>query len=75
MRSLFVLPLFFFVFQAQGQDLSPSCSHRGIHVGKRTEVEAYRLTNRAGSGVISMKLSPKTGKTVIGNVIVDKEQD
>ena len=44
-------------------------------VGKRTEVEAYRLTNRAGSGVISMKLSPKTGKTVIGNVIVDKEQD
>ncbi|MDB4257443.1 DNA gyrase subunit A [Arcobacteraceae bacterium] len=44
-------------------------------VGKRTEVEAYRLTNRAGSGVISMKLSSKTGKTVIGNVIVDKEQD
>jgi DNA gyrase subunit A len=44
-------------------------------VGKRTEVEAYRLTNRAGSGVISMKLSPKTGKTVIGNVIVDKDQD
>jgi len=44
-------------------------------VGKRTEVEAYRLTNRAGSGVISMKLSPKTGKTVIGNVIVDEEQD
>ena len=44
-------------------------------VGKRTEVEAYRLTNRAGSGVISMKLSPKTGKKVIGNVIVDEEQD
>jgi len=44
-------------------------------VGKRTEVEAYRLTNRAGSGVISMKLSPKTGKTVVGNVIVDNDQD
>ena len=44
-------------------------------VGKRTEVEAYRLTNRAGSGVASMKLSPKTGKTVIGNVIVDEDQD
>ncbi|MEA2019298.1 MAG: DNA gyrase subunit A [Campylobacterota bacterium] len=44
-------------------------------VGKRTEVEAYRLTNRAGSGVISMKLSPKTGKKVVGNVIVDEEQD
>jgi len=44
-------------------------------VGKRTEVEAYRLTNRAGSGVASMKLSPKTGKTVVGNVIVDEDQD
>ncbi|RLA73750.1 MAG: DNA gyrase subunit A [Epsilonproteobacteria bacterium] len=44
-------------------------------VGKRTEVEAYRLTNRAGSGVISMKLSAKTGKSVIGNVLVDVEQD
>jgi DNA gyrase subunit A len=48
-------------------------SERGV--GKRTEVEAYRLTNRAGSGVISMKLSPKTGKTVVGNVIVDEDQD
>ena len=44
-------------------------------VGKRTEVEAYRLTNRAGSGVIAMKLSPKTGKTVVGNVLVDATQD
>lgn len=44
-------------------------------VGKRTQVEAYRVTNRAGSGVISMKLSPKTGKSVIGNVIVDENQD
>jgi DNA gyrase subunit A len=44
-------------------------------VGKRTEVEAYRLTNRAGSGVIAMKLSPKTGKTVVGNVLVDPTQD
>ncbi len=44
-------------------------------VGKRTEVEAYRLTNRSGSGVIAMKLSSKTGKTVIGNVLVDSTQD
>jgi DNA gyrase subunit A len=46
-----------------------------LGVGKRTEVEAYRLTNRAGSGVISMKLSPKTGKKVVGNVLVDPTQD
>mgnify|MGYP001293436957 CR=1 FL=1 len=44
-------------------------------VGKRTTVEEYRVTNRAGSGVISMKLSAKTGKTVVGNVLVDENQD
>lgn len=37
-------------------------SEKGI--GKRTTIEEYRLTNRAGSGVIAMKLSPKTGNIV-----------
>lgn len=60
------------VIENEQQELL-TVSEKGV--GKRTEVEAYRLTNRAGSGVISMKLSPKTGKTVIGNVLVDKDQD
>ncbi len=47
-------------------------SEKGI--GKRTTVTEYRLTNRAGSGVISMKLSNKTGN-VIGEVLVDESQD
>ncbi|PHR70371.1 MAG: DNA gyrase subunit A [Arcobacter sp.] len=47
-------------------------SEKGI--GKRTIVSEYRETNRAGSGVISMKLSNKTGN-VIGEVLVDEEQD
>jgi len=47
-------------------------SEKGI--GKRTLVSEYRETNRAGSGVISMKLSNKTGN-VIGEVLVDEEQD
>lgn len=47
-------------------------SEKGI--GKRTEVAEYRLTNRAGSGVISMKLSNKTGN-VVGEVLVDESQD
>ena len=47
-------------------------SEKGI--GKRTTVEEYRLTNRAGSGVIAMKLSPKTGN-IIGEVLVDETQD
>ena len=47
-------------------------SEKGI--GKRTVVSEYRETNRAGSGVISMKRSNKTGD-VIGEVIVDEKQD
>jgi len=60
------------VIEHEQQELL-TVSEKGV--GKRTEVEAYRLTNRAGSGVISMKLSNKTGKTVVGNVIVDVDQD
>ncbi|NVJ54209.1 MAG: DNA gyrase subunit A [Campylobacteraceae bacterium] len=47
-------------------------SEKGI--GKRTTVDEYRLTNRAGSGVISMKLHQKTGN-VVGAVLVDETQD
>ena len=60
------------VIEHEEQELL-TVSEKGV--GKRTDVEAYRLTNRAGSGVISMKLSPKTGKTVVGNVLVDEDQD
>ena len=48
-------------------------SEKGI--GKRTTAGEYRLTNRAGSGVIAMKLNPKTGKHVIGCLIVEDNMD
>ena len=60
------------VIENESQELL-TVSEKGV--GKRTNVEEYRLTNRAGSGVISMKLSNKTGKKVVGSVIVDEEQD
>ena len=44
-------------------------SERGI--GKRTTADAYRLQSRAGKGVISMKLTEKTGKMV--GVVVNEE--
>ncbi|RXJ82974.1 DNA gyrase subunit A [Arcobacter cloacae] len=59
------------VVSSEDQELL-TVSEKGI--GKRTTVSEYRLTNRAGSGVISMKLSPKTGN-VIGEVLVDDTQD
>ncbi len=59
------------VISSEEQEILP-ISEKGI--GKRTTVSEYRLTNRAGSGVISMKLSNKTGN-VVGEVLVDETQD
>lgn len=49
-----------------------SVSEKGI--GKRTEANEYRITNRGGKGVIAMKLTPKTGK-LVGIVNVDENMD
>lgn len=48
-------------------------SEKGI--GKRTDAGEYRLTNRGGSGVIAMKMSAKTGKHVVGCLMVDETMD
>jgi len=48
-------------------------SEKGI--GKRTTSGEYRLTNRGGSGVIAMKMTAKTGKYVVGIVMVDESMD
>ncbi|MEA1955924.1 MAG: DNA gyrase subunit A [Campylobacterota bacterium] len=48
-------------------------SEKGI--GKRTEAGEYRLTNRGGSGVIAMKMTAKTGKNVVGCLMVDENMD
>ena len=68
MRSLFVLPLFFFVFQVQGQELSPSCSHRGIHVGERTEVDDFRSDSiDILHTIISIDFSNSSAQSLVGN--------
>jgi DNA gyrase subunit A len=47
-------------------------SEKGL--GKRTTANEYREQNRAGKGVISMKLTPKTGD-VVGVVFVEEDKD
>ena len=44
-------------------------------IGKRTDAGEYRLTNRGGSGVIAMKMTAKTGKNIIGCLMVDEDMD
>jgi len=41
--------------------------------GKRTEIQDYRLTGRAGKGVINMKLTDKTGTVVKSQSVDDKD--
>ncbi|SFV75646.1 DNA gyrase subunit A [hydrothermal vent metagenome] len=48
-------------------------SEKGI--GKRTSAAEYRLTNRGGSGVIAMKLTNKTGKHIVGVLMVEEDMD
>ena len=43
-------------------------------LGKRTEVDAYRLQKRGGSGVINLKTSPKTGQVVAVKSVQEDEQ-
>jgi len=47
-------------------------SEKGL--GKRTTASEYREQNRAGKGVISMRLTPKTGD-VVGVVMVEENKD
>lgn len=42
--------------------------------GKRTEVEEYRVQNRGGRGVITYKVTPKTGE-IVGIKIVTGDED
>jgi DNA gyrase subunit A len=41
--------------------------------GKRTAVENYRKTARAGKGVINLKVSEKTGKVVTTSSVEDED--
>ncbi|MFH0711890.1 MAG: DNA gyrase subunit A [archaeon] len=41
--------------------------------GKRSEIEDYRLTGRAGKGVINMKVTAKTGEIVKSESVIDSD--
>jgi DNA gyrase subunit A len=44
-------------------------------VGKRTKTTAYKIQKRGGKGVIAMKLTKKTGSSMIGIVNVEEKSD
>jgi DNA gyrase subunit A len=60
------------VVTADGRNEVLTISANGY--GKRTSIEHYPLRNRGGSGVINMRVTPKTGQ-VIGAVMVTPEDE
>jgi len=49
------------------QDWLLVVSEKGL--GKKTRVEKYRRQNRGGSGILTLKVSPRTGQLVAARVI------
>jgi DNA gyrase subunit A len=45
-----------------------------LGLGKRTEVDAYRMQKRGGKGVINLKVSERTGKVVSIKAVTEDEQ-
>jgi DNA gyrase subunit A len=43
-------------------------------MGKRSRVDAYRLQQRGGKGVINVKVSEKTGEVVTIKSVVDEDE-
>lgn len=41
-------------------------------LGKKTPVKEYKVQKRGGSGVLTAKITPKTGKLIIGKVVKDE---
>ena len=41
--------------------------------GKRSEIEDYRLTGRAGKGVINLKATDKTGEVITSQTVLDND--
>jgi DNA gyrase subunit A len=45
-----------------------------LGMGKRTDIEAYRLQRRGGKGVINLKATSRTGKVVAIRSVTEHEQ-
>jgi DNA gyrase subunit A len=46
----------------------------GNGYGKRTELTEYKVQGRGGSGILTSKVTPKTGKVIASQVVTDQEE-
>jgi DNA gyrase subunit A len=43
--------------------------------GKRTELSEYKTQGRGGSGVLTSKVTPKTGKVIASQIVTEEEAE
>ena len=43
--------------------------------GKKTKLDEYKVQGRGGSGIITMKVTPKTGKIITSKVVTEEEEE
>jgi len=66
-----------------GADVVPSGVEKGLKIlvvmgngyGKRTDLKFYKVQNRGGRGIMTAKITPKTGKLVSAHIISEENKE
>lgn len=66
-----------------GADVIPSGVEKGLHIlvvmangyGKRTDLKAYKVQNRGGRGIMTAKVTSKTGKVVSAHITSEENRE
>jgi len=66
-----------------GADVVPSGVEKGLHVlavtkngyGKRTDLKAYKVQKRGGRGIMTAKITPKTGELVSAHMTSEENKE
>src|SRR3989338_4461665 len=66
-----------------GADVVPAGVEKGLHIlivtehgyGKRSDLKFYKVQNRGGRGIMTAKVTPKTGKVVSAHVTSEENKE
>ena len=66
-----------------GADVAPSGIEKGLHVlavmkkgyGKRTDLKSYKVQKRGGRGIMTAKITPKTGDLVSAHITSEENKE
>lgn len=66
-----------------GADVVPSGAEKGLQIlvvmengyGKRTDLKFYKVQNRGGHGIMTAKITSKTGKSVSAHVVSEEDKE